>query len=171
MFTTCPKIIQLRGNVGENQSGAPTCQRNLCSYSGYQKYSWMVKVYENPKDGAVSHRLCRQVGAPLWFSPTLPLKMPTFKAARAWNIFSFCLLFMSKQVHKDSNNSSKGPTHWADHEFRAGCFSNLGSTVALRMLWVKSFSHFSINLMGFGNRNKQQYVGFLILSKDFLDGP
>ena len=26
-------------------------------------------------------------------------------------------------------------------------------------------------LMGFGNKNKQQYVGFLILSKDFLDGP
>ncbi len=29
----------IRGNVGENQRGAPTCRRNLCSYSGYQKYS------------------------------------------------------------------------------------------------------------------------------------
>ncbi len=26
-------------------------------------------------------------------------------------------------------------------------------------------------LMGFENKNKQQYVGFLILLKDFLDGP
>ncbi len=31
----------LRGNVGENQTDPPTCQRNLCSYSGYQKYSWI----------------------------------------------------------------------------------------------------------------------------------
>ncbi len=30
----------LRGNVGENQRGAPNCRRNLCSYSGYQKYSY-----------------------------------------------------------------------------------------------------------------------------------
>ncbi len=29
----------LRGNVGENQRGALACRRNLCSYSGYQKYS------------------------------------------------------------------------------------------------------------------------------------
>ncbi len=29
--------ITLRGNVGENQRGAPTCRRNLCSYSGYKK--------------------------------------------------------------------------------------------------------------------------------------
>ena len=33
--------MQLRGNVGENQRGALTCRRNLCSYSGYQKYSFM----------------------------------------------------------------------------------------------------------------------------------
>ncbi len=31
----------LRGNVGENQRGAPTCRRNLCSYSGYQKYLYL----------------------------------------------------------------------------------------------------------------------------------
>ncbi len=31
----------LRGNVWENQRGAPACRRNLCSYSGYQKYSWI----------------------------------------------------------------------------------------------------------------------------------
>ena len=31
----------LRGNVWENQRGAPTCRNNLCSYSGYQKYSWI----------------------------------------------------------------------------------------------------------------------------------
>ncbi len=29
-------VLLLRGNVGENQRGAPTCRRNLCSYSGYQ---------------------------------------------------------------------------------------------------------------------------------------
>ncbi len=27
----------LRGNVGEYQTDPPTCRRNLCSYSGYQK--------------------------------------------------------------------------------------------------------------------------------------
>ena len=31
----------LRGNVWENQRCAPTCRHNLCSYSGYQKYSWI----------------------------------------------------------------------------------------------------------------------------------
>ncbi len=30
----------MRGNVGENQGGAPTCRLKLCSYSAYQKYSW-----------------------------------------------------------------------------------------------------------------------------------
>ena len=28
----------LRGNVGENQRSAPTCQPNICSYSGHQKF-------------------------------------------------------------------------------------------------------------------------------------
>ncbi len=32
-------IKALRGNVGENQRGVPTCRYKLCSYSGYQKYS------------------------------------------------------------------------------------------------------------------------------------
>ncbi len=32
-------LINLRGNVGENQTDPPTCRHNLCSYSGYQKYS------------------------------------------------------------------------------------------------------------------------------------
>ncbi len=31
--------MKLRGNVGENQRGAPTYRHNLGSYSGYQKYS------------------------------------------------------------------------------------------------------------------------------------
>ena len=38
-INTCTYIVKLRGNVGENQRGAPTCRHNLCSYSGYQKYS------------------------------------------------------------------------------------------------------------------------------------
>ncbi len=37
--------LSLRGNVGENQRGAPTCRRNLCSYSGYQKYLWIQGPY------------------------------------------------------------------------------------------------------------------------------
>ncbi len=33
--------ICLRGNVGENQRGAPTCRHNLCSYSGYHTIIWI----------------------------------------------------------------------------------------------------------------------------------
>ncbi len=32
-------LVTLRSNVGANQRCAPTCRRNLCSYSGHQKYS------------------------------------------------------------------------------------------------------------------------------------
>ncbi len=35
----------LRGNVGENQRGAPACRCNLCSYSGYQKYEIAQVTY------------------------------------------------------------------------------------------------------------------------------
>ncbi len=38
----------LRGNVGENQTDPPTCRHNLCSYSGYQKYSWIQGVDKVP---------------------------------------------------------------------------------------------------------------------------
>ena len=45
--TVFPGLIKrckdLRGNVGENQRGAPTCRRNQCSYSGHWKYSWKKK--------------------------------------------------------------------------------------------------------------------------------
>ena len=34
-------VVPLRGNVGENQRGAQTCQRNLSTYSGHWKYSWI----------------------------------------------------------------------------------------------------------------------------------
>ncbi len=39
--STCCTSSFLRGNVWVNQRGAPTCRRNLFSYSGYQKYSWI----------------------------------------------------------------------------------------------------------------------------------
>ncbi len=57
----------LRGNVWENQRGAPTCRRNLLLYSGHWKYSWMESwicpslVTGAPKD---ERRLLRQVGGP-----------------------------------------------------------------------------------------------------------
>ncbi len=41
LWGTGINLLRLRGNVGENQRGAPTCRRNLCSYFGYQKYSWI----------------------------------------------------------------------------------------------------------------------------------
>ncbi len=51
--------LRLTDNVGENQRGEPTCRPNLCCILG------SLKVL-----------LGQQVGAPLWFSPTLPPKIP-----------------------------------------------------------------------------------------------
>ena len=78
------QCANLRGNVWVNQRGAPTCRHNLCSYSGYQKYSrmqgpWAIWfkpcIHEYFWWPEYEYRLDRQTGAPLWFTQTFPLKM------------------------------------------------------------------------------------------------
>ncbi len=49
--------------------------------------------------------------------------------------------------------------------------SNLNEDPALTNKLLHMFKPGKMYLMGFGNKNKQQYVGFLILFKKFLDGP
>ena len=53
----------LRGNVRENQRG-----QKISTYYVYSKFPWWNYLWLE-----YEHRLRRQVGAPLWFSLTLPL--------------------------------------------------------------------------------------------------